>query len=135
MREVLAVFLLLCSGCASVPDPATAPRAGAEAITDAAVAQSHSGAGAVTFKRDSWPMHAYRLPIYADGKRIATIGNGEVLTVYLPVGRRLVGVGKANQDHPDAEVAADVSEAKESFVHLTLSAWGWGGWDIAQSSY
>jgi hypothetical protein len=80
-------------------------------------------------------MHVYRLPVYADGKRIATIGNGEVLTVYLPKGRRIIGVGKANQDRPDAEVGVDVSEGTQTFVHLTLSAWGWGGWDISQSSY
>ncbi|OZI61548.1 hypothetical protein [Bordetella genomosp. 11] len=134
-RLLCFAVLLMITACASVPDVKTAPKVAPAAISDEMVASPHAGAGEVTFKRDSWPLHAYRLPIYVDGKQIATIGNGEVLNVYLAAGRRLVGTGKVNESKPDAEVAVDVSEGKETFVHLTLSAWGWGGWNISQSSY
>jgi hypothetical protein len=134
-RIVFLAILFFVTGCASVPDIQTAPKVAADSILDATLTSPHDGAGEVTIKRDSWPLHAYKLGVYSDGTRIAEIGNGEVLTVYLPLGRRLIGVGQSSAGKPESEIPVEVQQSKESFVHLTLSAWGWGGWNIAQSSY
>lgn len=129
----LSVACTFLGGCASVPDVATATQTSGSYILDKTVLAPHDNTGKVIFKRDSWPGHAYRLQVYSDGKQIASIGNGEVLVVYLPVGRRIVGT--FGSPKPKSETVVEVTKENPTFIHLTLSAWGWGGWDIAQSSY
>lgn len=140
MVRIIAFLLALLSGCVSVPDTNMAPQTAASDVVDKAMLEVQPGTGSMTIKRDSWPLHLYRLPVFLDGKEIGTIGGGEILKVYPPVGRHLVGVGggaggTSAGKKPASEVGVDVTAAKPVFVHMTLSGWGYGGWDIAESNY
>jgi hypothetical protein len=136
MKKLIFAVWMLCIviflvGCASVPDEKTAATTAASYILDKNITESQEGTGKVVFKRDSWPMHVYRIDIYFDEQKIGSIGSGEIMVVYLPLGRHLLGTGR---DKPSREIAAEITNKKTTYIHLTLSAWGYGGWDINESS-
>lgn len=134
MRIAPLVLASLLTACASVPDASTGHKTANAEVLDQSLLEPAADRGSVTIKRDSWPLHAYRLGIYVDGKRIGTIGDGEVLRVFLPEGRRLIGISRGGEPRPTSEIGLEVG-AKPVFAHLKLSAWGWGGWDIEESSH
>ena len=134
MRIAALVLASLLSSCASVPDGSTGRKTADSEVVDQSLLRPAPDRGSVTIKRDSWPLHGYRLGLYVDGKRIGTIGDGEVFQVFLPEGRRLIGVSRSAESLPTSELGLEVG-TKPVFVHLKLSAWGWGGWDIEESSH
>ncbi|WP_407278309.1 hypothetical protein U5817_17965 [Aromatoleum evansii] len=135
MRTLVAMLMLGgLVGCASVPDERIAIATDKSNILDKNITEYREGTGKVVFKRDSWPMHAYRIDVYFDGRKLGSIGGGEILTAYLPSGRHLFGT-QTVENRPSREIAAEISDKKTTYIHLTLSAWGWGGWDISETSY
>ena len=139
MTELKYIFCLVIiaaglAGCGSVPDEKTAPATDAAYFIDKSIATPQPDTGKVVIRRDSWPMHGYRVDFYLDGRKIGSIGNGEIATVYLPVGRHLIGVYTID-NKPFREMATEISDKRTTYIHVTLSALGYGGWVVSETSH
>lgn len=91
----------------------------------------------MVFKRDTFgPLHAaYTIGVYVDGRHVANIGSGEKLTIHLPPGRHVFGVGsRADDGGPQREIAVNISDQYHPVLRLSLVAVGYGGWKITEAS-
>lgn len=113
MKNILIAALVVgLVGCGSVPvDPATAKRVPVERIVDQSLTIPAPGKVEVIVKRDSSLVGSEPdARLYLDGKRIANVGNGEVLSLYLEPKSYLIGVklsGRDNSNQPVQEVPLD----------------------------
>ncbi|NYT38901.1 hypothetical protein ERD78_18710 [Allopusillimonas soli] len=125
-------------GCASVPSVNEAVSVNEQYVLQPDLLIQKNGTGQVTIIREGRPLHMYRTGVYVDGEMIATIAGDEALTIYLPVGRALIGTGPTSKaSEPYDELAIDVNESQPTLVRFRLSAWGWGapgGWEVNEAS-
>lgn len=139
MKNILVSLLMVgLVGCGSVPvDPATAKRVPVERIVDQALTTKAPGKVEVIVKRDRANMGmALDARLYLDGKHIATVSNGEVISLYLDPKSYLIGVklyGNESSDHPVQEVPLDTSSGT-SRVYRIFGIYG-TGFTIQPSSF
>ncbi len=96
MQKLFVVGLaLLLSACATTPVPSADARPAA-AVYDLALTRPQPGSAAVTVVRDSGLMGAACNDVlYIDGQKIAALGTGEKITVYLSPGHHVLGTTAA----------------------------------------
>jgi hypothetical protein len=104
-------------------------------VTDPAMAVVAAGRYPVTVERGRWAgLNSTPIGVYVDRKLVATVGGGQVVTMYVAEGRHSIGVGpyKGSTERavPMDELAVDVSAASQPILHTNVSAAGWGGWKI-----
>jgi len=141
MKWTLVTLLLACTLVACASNNVITADAPEMPLSDVKVQEllvPVTGSVRVIFRRDTFgPAHAlYSLGVFVDGRHIANIGSGEKLTIYLPPGRHIFGVGRRFDDAvPEREIAVTISDQYQPILRLGLVAAGWGGWKITEASY
>ena len=108
-------------------------------VIDPEMISESTGRYPVTVERGRWVgLDTTPVGIYVDRKLVATVGGGQVVTMYVAEGRHSVGVGPAKGKpqvlEPMDEVAVDVSETSRPILHTNVSALGYNGWKIERVS-
>lgn len=93
------------------------------------VSEAGVGKHEVSIERDThFGYNNVPFVIYVDGKEAAQVLGGEVINLYLPDGRRIIGVAAApNRKKPDMSLAVDVSATSRPVIHASMCAIGYCG--------
>lgn len=112
--------LLTVAGCANFgPTKYLAPSMG----------ESGAGKHEVSVERDThFGYNSVPFVVFVDGKEVAQVLGGEVINLYVPDGRRIIGISAApNKKKPDMSVAVDVSATSKPVIHASMCAIGYCG--------
>lgn len=116
---VLAAALLV-SGCANFgPTKYLAP----------GMEEPATGKHEVSVERDThFGYNSVPFVVFVDGKEAAQVLGGEVINLYVPDGRRIIGISAApNKKKPDMSLAVDVSATSKPVIHASMCAIGYCG--------
>ena len=126
MRYLPFLALILLSGCSTTPttqEAASAPTA----VQAPELLQPSAGTGEVVILRDrgitgSGCLHQVKV----DGRQVATLDNGEGLTLHLPAGQRLINVDSGRALCPNVALSVDpvVQEGARLVYRISMASDG-----------
>ncbi|MBB3226822.1 hypothetical protein FHW69_001423 [Luteibacter sp. Sphag1AF] len=124
-KEWIVVVAMLVTACAPVRP----------SIKDQAMLSPAAGRYPVTVERGTWVgVDSLPLGVYVDRKLVATVGGGQMVTMYIEEGRHSIGVGPDDGVPealvPDNELAIDVSSTSKPILHASVASMGYGGWKL-----
>lgn len=91
--------------------------------------QPAPGKHEVSIERDThFGYNSVPFVVFVDGKEAGQVLGGEVINLYVPDGRRTIGISASpNRKKPDMNLAVDVSATSKPVIHASMCAYGYCG--------